>query len=575
MNIFSHYLQIIKKKIKEESINKNLILPDNLDGINVEAPPKKFNCDLSTNICMFLSKSNSKSPMIIGEQIKNILMDINEFEEILITKPGFLNIRLKENFWHKFVNKILNNPNDYGVNILEKKINYLVEFVSANPTGPLHVGHCRGAIIGDTICNLLEFNKHKVTREYYVNDYGSQIQFFTRSVYLRIREILFNEKFPQNEEDLYPGEYLKEIAGNIIKKSEQLKFDNLKDITEQLTELSVNESLKLIKKNLKKLGINHDNFVSEKSIVLNKEVEKVVNKLEEKELLYKGLISAPERKQSANYETREQILFKSTAFGDDKDRALQKSDGSWTYFASDAAYHNNKVGRGYDKLINILGSDHTGYIKRISSLVEAISKNEKKLICKVSQLVKLMKDGKPFKMSKRKGDYITVEDLLDEVGKDATRFIMLNRGSDVELDFDFTKVKEKSKDNPIYYVQYCYARISSVFRHLNKNIEDKIESTKSNFKFNENELRVFRKVSEWPSCIEISSKKLEPHRITTYLYELSSEFHHYWNLGKDEKDKRFIIENNITEEKLVFLKTISIVIKSGMKIIGANTPSKM
>ena len=574
MNIFDHYLNIIKKiLIKNEGIN--LILPNDLDGIIVEAPPNKFNCDLSTNVCMVLSKVNKKSPMTIGDQIKKLLIENKEFEAIFIQKPGFLNIVLKDSFWDKFTKNILEKPEDFGVNLQKKKFNYLVEFVSANPTGPLHVGHCRGAIIGDVISNLLIFNKHKVTREYYVNDFGNQIQLFTKSVYLRICEILYNKEFPINNEDLYPGEYLKEIAKNIIQNNKDLKFDNLNQIFEKLTELSVNESLKLIKTNLKNLGINHDNFVSEKNIVINKEVEKVIKKLNDKQLLYKGSISAPERKQSSDYKLREQILFKSTNFGDDKDRALQKSDGSWTYFASDAGYHNNKVDRGYDKLINILGSDHTGYIKRISSLVDAISDKEKKLICKVSQLVKLIKDGKPFKMSKRKGDYITIEDLLHEVGKDATRFIMLNRSSDVELDFDFTKVKEKSKDNPIYYVQYCYARISSVFRNLNKNIEDKIQISKTNLKFNENERKVLRKISEWPNCIEISSNKLEPHRITTYLYELSSEFHYYWNLGKDDKDKRFIINNTISDEKIIFLKIISVVIKSGMKIIGVDTPNKM
>ena len=297
--------------------------------------------------------------------------------------------------------------------------------------------------------------------------------------------------------------------------------------------------------------------------------------MKNKNLLYQGILSAPERTQSSDYKIREQLLFKSTVFGDDKDRAFQKSDGSWTYFASDAAYHNNKIDRGFDILVNILGSDHTGYIKRISSLVEALSEKNTKLICKVSQLVKLIKHNKPFKMSKRKGAYITVEDLVKEVGKDATRFIMLNRSSDVELDFDFSKVKEKSKDNPIYYVQYCYARISSVFKNLNLKINNDIELKDLNFKFGEDEIKVFRKISEWPKCVELASKKLEPHRLTTYLYELSSEFHSYWNLGKDDKSKRFILNNTITREKIIFLKIVSIVIKSGMNIIGVDTPEKM
>ena len=574
MNIFEHYLSIIKKLITQEAKNKKIILPENLDGITVEIPPSKFNCDLSSNVCMFLSKSNKKSPMILGEQIKKLLLENGDIDEVKIEKPGFLNISLKNNFWNEFVNQIIIKPDKFGRNLKEIKNSYLIEFVSANPTGPLHVGHCRGAILGDVMSNLLEFNNHKVTREYYVNDYGNQINFFNKSVYLRIREIVFGEPFPLNNTDLYPGEYLVDIANNIIKNNKNLKFEDFEKIKDELTVLSVNESLDIIKKNLIKLGINHDQFISEKSIVTNNEVEKVINKLKSKKLLYEGTISAPERKQSENYKTREQILFKSTLFGDDKDRALQKSDKSWTYFASDAAYHNNKLERGYDILINILGSDHTGYTKRISSLVEALSGNKKKLICKVSQLVKLIKDGKPFKMSKRKGDYITVEDLLNEVGKDATRFIMLNRSSDVELDFNFSKVKEKSKDNPIYYVQYCYARIASVFRKLNKSIGENINFN-SQLNFSDDEIKVFRKISEWPKCIEISSKKLEPHRITTYLYDLASEFHFYWNLGKDDETKRFIIKDNISLEKLIFLNSVLVVIKSGMNILGVNSPEKM
>ena len=574
MNIFDKYLEIIYKLIKDESDKGKLILPHKLNSITVEIPPEKFDCDLSTNVAMVLGKINKKPPLILAEQIKKRLSEVLDINEITIVKPGFINIKLKNDYWGLFTKDILSNSKDFGVNLKEKKISYLIEFVSANPTGPLHVGHCRGAILGDVLSNLLIFNKHNVTKEYYVNDYGNQILFFTKSVFLRIREILFKEPFPFDNPDLYPGDYLIEISNNIINNNSKLKFDNFETISEKLTEISVNESLKIIKNNLNNLGIKHDNFVSEKSIVSNKEVDKVIKKLKQKNLLYKGTISAPERKQSNDYKIREQTLFKSTEFGDDKDRALQKSDNTCTYFASDAAYHNNKVERNFYKLINILGSDHTGYVKRITSLVEALSNNKDKLVCKVSQLVKLIKDGKPFKMSKRKGDYITVEDLISEVGKDATRFIMLNRSSDVELDFDFEKVKEKTKDNPIYYVQYCYARISSVYRKLNKNIDDTI-NINSNLNFGVEEIKVLRKISEWPKCVEISCNKLEPHRITTYLYELASEFHYYWNLGKNDESKRFIINNSIELEKLVFLKVVSLVIKSGMNILGVKTPEEM
>ena len=440
----------------------------------------------------------------------------------------------------------------------------------------MHVGHCRGAILGDVIANILLFNNHKVTKEYYVNDYGNQIINFTKSVYFRIREIKYNEAFPANNENLYPGEYLIDFANNIISANKDINFDNFESISDELTNLSIKEALNLIKKNLSSLGIAHDNFVSEKKLVLNQEVEKVVDFLQKNKFVYKGKIKAPAGEDNDNWVEREQLLFKSTDFGDDKDRALQKSDGAWTYFASDVAYHKNKLDRNFDYLINILGADHAGYIKRISSSVEALSNSKEKLICKVSQLVKLIKDKKPFKMSKRKGDYITVDDLISEVGKDATRFIMLNRSSDVELDFDFDNVIEKSKDNPLYYVQYCYARIASVFRHLEMNLASDIKINNYDFKYSDDEIKILKKISEWPKCIESSSKKLEPHRIPTYLYELASLFHSYWNLGKDKPEKRFINnEKNITDDKLIFLKAISNVIKSGMDIVGVNVPDKM
>ncbi|MDC2970624.1 arginine--tRNA ligase, partial [Candidatus Pelagibacter sp.] len=457
-----------------------------------------------------------------------------------------------------------------------KKNKYLIEFVSANPTGPLHVGHCRGAILGDVITNVLVFNQHKVTKEYYVNDYGNQIINFTKSVYFRIREILFDEPFPQNNEDLYPGEYIIDFAKNILKSNKGIDLKNFEKISELLTALSIDEALKLIKQNLKSLGITHDNFMSEKKLVINQEVEKVVDFLQKNKFVYKGKIKAPAGEDNEKWVEREQLLFKSTNFGDDKDRALQKSDGAWTYFASDVAYHKNKLDRKFDYLINILGADHAGYIKRISSSVEALSNSKGKLICKVSQLVKLIKDNKPFKMSKRKGDYITVDDLIKEVGKDATRFIMLNRSSDAELEFDFDNVIEKSKDNPLYYVQYSYARIASVFRHLNKDLKSDLRINNYDFKYSNDEINILKKISEWPKCIDTASNKLEPHRIPTYLYELASLFHSYWNLGKDNPEKRFINDQKkISDDKLVFLKVISNVIKSGMNIVGVSVPEKM
>ena len=577
MNIFEEYLNKIKKVLLDLSKNGELILPDKLDGINTEIPPEKFNCDISSNVAMFLSKTNEKSPTDLAETIAKAIKKNDELiEDISIAKPGFINIKFKSIFWTNFIEEIIKNSKSFGINTKEKKKNYLVEFVSANPTGPLHVGHCRGAILGDVISNVLLFNKHKVTKEYYVNDYGNQIINFTKSVYFRIREIIFKEPFPSDNENLYPGDYLIDFAQNIINSNKKIDFKNYENISEELTSLSIKEALKLIKKNLISLGINHDNFISEKDLVLNKEVEKVIDYLQKNDFVYKGKIKAPASEDDDNWIEREQLLFKSTNFGDDKDRALQKSDGAWTYFASDVAYHKNKLDRKFDYLINILGADHAGYIKRISSSVEALSNSKGKLICKVSQLVKLIKDNKPFKMSKRKGDYITVDDLINEVGKDATRFIMLNRSSDAELDFDFDNVIEKSKDNPLYYVQYSYTRIASVFRHLEKDLKSDIKINKYDFEYSIDEINILKKLSEWPKCIDSSSKKLEPHRIPTYLYELASLFHSYWNLGKDNPEKRFINDQKkITNDKLILLKAISNVIKSGMDIVGVSVPEKM
>ena len=577
MNIFKIYLNKIKNLILTLNQEGLIQIPKDLNSINVDIPPEQFDSDISTNVAMVLSKINKNNPLELAKKIENILKKNDpNIDRIDIVKPGFINIKFKSIFWNDFLKEIITNYNKFGINKNEVKKNYLIEFVSANPTGPLHVGHCRGAILGDVISNILKFNQHKVSKEYYVNDYGNQILSFTKSVYLRIREILNGEKFPIDNPNLYPGDYLIQISKNIIAENKNIKFDNFDNISSKLTSLAISQSLILIKDNLKNLGIFHDNFQSETEIINNNEVQNVIDKLKKNNFVYLGKIKAPADEKKSNWVEREQLLFKSTKFGDDKDRPLQKSDKSWTYFASDVAYHNNKLNRNFDTMINILGADHAGYIKRISASVQALSGKKNKLICKVSQLVKLIKDGKPFKMSKRKGDYITIEDLIKEVGKDATRFIMLNRSSDVELDFDFTKVKEKSKDNPLYYVQYCYARISSVFRHIDKNINDEIKIKSYNFNYSTDEIKILQKISQWPRCIEISSKMLEPHKIATYLYELSSTFHSYWNMGKDDETKRFINKDKkISDEKLVLLKAISNVIRSGMNIVGVSIPEKM
>ena len=574
MNIFDNYLLIITKIILKNKESLNLDNLENLENVNIEVPPKHFNFDLSTNISLVLSKINKINPNDLAKSIKDLLLkNISHFEKIEVAKPGFLNIKLSKEGIVTNINSILKDRDTYGSKKLNKKYN--LEFVSANPTGPLHVGHCRGAIFGDVLSNLLIFNGNKVTKEYYINDYGNQIKNFVESVYLRIREIKFNEKFPLKE-NLYPGDYIKEIALNILENHKEVKFDNFKDCFEELRKLSLEGSMSLIKKDLKHLGISHDNFFSETELVKKDLVNKTVKILQSKNYVKEGYLDPPKGEPSKNWKKVKRLIFKSTKFGDDLDRALQKNDGSWTYFANDVAYHSHKINRKFDNLINILGADHTGYIKRISAAVSALSDKKIKFNCKVCQLVKLYKNGKPFKMSKRAGDFITVEDLLSEVSKDAIRFMMLNRSNDAELDFDFEKVKEKTKENPVYYVQYAYARINSITRTLKKKLSDKILIDSRSFNPNEYEKKILRKIFEWPKIIESASYKFEPHKIPFYLYELSTLFHSYWSKGNEDKNYRFLENDKVKRlETLAFIYLTAIVIKNGMNILGVSLPEKM
>ena len=575
MNIFLEYQKKIFNALKDLEKKKKIKIPSKVKNFTVELPPKNQSADMSCNAAMILAKENKSPPTKIAEIIKkHLLTSFQEFKSIEIANPGFINIYFYNDFWRKYLTKIIELNSKYGSNKSGKK-NYNIEFVSANPTGPLHVGHCRGAVLGDTLSNILIFNGNKVTKEYYVNDYGGQMHNFVSSVYYRIIEILEKKPFPTNK-DLYPGDYIIDIAKEIIQKKSIKNFDNYKKIYKKLYLDSLIISMKSIKENLNLLGIKHDNFVYESKLIKNNLVPKIVKKLTKENFIYKGELKAPRGEENKNWKTRKQLLFKSTVFGDDIDRPLQKADGTWTYFAGDIAYHSYKVSRKFDELINILGADHAGYTRRIISATKALSKNKINLVCKVSQLVKLFKNGQPFKMSKRKGDYITIEDLIKEVGKDSTRFMMLSRSNDVELDFDFEKVTEKSKDNPVFYVQYAYARINSIFRLLDKSLNEKIKISNDKFNLNKYEHEILKKISEWPRCVEISSFKLEPHRIPYYLYELVTLFHSYWNLGKDNKEFRFISEKtNFNNSRLVLLQALSIVIKNGMTILGVSTPNRM
>jgi|TARA_Y100000780_G_scaffold225861_1_gene238946 arginyl-tRNA synthetase len=575
MNLFYNYQEKIFNSLKILDKRKIIHIPRKLKSFTVELPPKNQKADISCNAAMILAKVNNISPVKLAEILKkHLLLNFAEFKSIEIAGPGFLNIYFHIFFWAEYLTKVIKLSFKYGSNKVSKK-NYNIEFVSANPTGPLHVGHCRGAVLGDALSNLLSFNGNKVTKEYYVNDYGGQIKNFVSSVNYRILEIVENKSFPKDK-DLYPGDYIIDIAKKIIKNKSIRDFSNFEKIYKKLSSESLKYSMKLIMNNLNLLGVKHNNFVYESNLIDKKMVSKIIKKLEKKNYIYKGKLDSPKGEQTKDWKIRDQLLFKSTMFGDDADRPLQKEDGTWTYFAGDMAYHSHKVERKFDILINVLGSDHAGYTKRIESATKAISNNKVDLICKVSQLVKLFKNGEPLKMSKRSGDYITVEDLIKEVGKDSTRFMMLSRSNDVELDFDFEKVTEKSKDNPVFYVQYAFARINSIFRVLKLDISKNIKLNKKEFDPNAHEIEILKKISEWPKCIEISLTKLEPHRITFYLYDLATLFHSYWNLGSKNKDFRFISENkSIKNSRLILLQALSIVIKNGMSILGVSTPKSM
>ena len=574
MNLFDLYTNKIKKKIIKNKSIFNLKNQNDIKNIVVETPPDKFNFDLSSNAAMILAKNINKNPRVIAEQLKEILLkEIKDFSSIEIAGPGFLNFKINNNTWQKTIDSILKSNKSYGSNKFKKSFN--IEFVSANPTGPMHVGHCRGAVFGDVLSNLLIFNGGKVTKEFYINDYGNQIENFVKSVYLRIREIKFKENFPDNK-SLYNGEYIKDIANAVLNKLKKIKFDSYEKDFEILKKESLNYSLNLIKSDLKLLGVKHDLFFSETKMVKNKSVDKIIKILKKNNFVFEGFLEAPRGDDSSSWKKTKRLIFKSSSFGDDTDRALQKNDGTWTYFANDIGYHSTKLNKKYDSLINILGADHIGYIKRISAAVSAMSNNKINLTCKVCQLVKFLKNGEPFKMSKRSGDFFPLNKLLKEVNKDSIRFMMLYRSNDVELEFDFKKVLEKNKDNPVFYVQYCYARINSIFRTLKIDPSKKTSLSSVDFKINNFEQKLLKKIIEWPKVVQVASNKKEPHRIPFYLYELSTLFHSYWSKGNEDSNYKFIKNGNIANKvTLKIFQIISIILENGMFILGVSLPKKM
>ena len=567
MNIFEYYKDVFIKSLNDIKIDESII-----NKISVESPKDKKFGDISFNAPLILGSSLNKSPMILAEEFKLLISNsTKDFSKIEIAKPGFINFTFKNNIVVNFLNKIDSN---FGFlnNKKKKKIN--IEFVSANPTGPLHIGHCRGAIFGDVLCNFLKSYGHDVTKEYYINDYGNQLQLFVKSIYFRILEIVKNEKFPDGD-GLYPGDYIIDIANKILKENKINNLEKFEEVKHFLTPISIKVAMDIIKDDLKKMGINHDIFVSESEIVNKNILIKAIEKLKSKGDIYKGILPKP-KGDIEDWEPREQLLFKSTNYGDDVDRALQKSDNSWTYFANDIAYHFEKLNRNFDYYINILGADHSGYIKRLSSAVNAL--NEKiKFKIKISQIVKLYKSGKPYRMSKRAGDFILVKDLIDAVGKDSVRFMMVYRSSQSPLDFDFDKVTDKTKENPIFYVQYACARLNSLFEKTGMDINKEIENPKLECLTNIHEINLIKKILEWPKIINLCYNNLEVHYIPYYLYELSSEFHSFWNAGKIDENLKIVGHNDkqVTLSRLFLLQKLYFVIKKGLNILDIKMLKKM
>ena len=578
MNIYKDYLNflkdtvlLLKKKHKYEfDIN------DIFSKITLEPPKNLSHGDMSTNVAMLLAPKFKKKPYEIAEIFKEEINTFPGIKSVSIAGPGFLNIILDRLTWSNCLYKILINPDDWDQVNIGKGSNVNLEYISANPTGPLHAGHARGAVFGDALASLLSKVGFNVTKEYYINDAGSQIEKLVQSSILRYNECL-GDKITVIPKGLYPGDYLKEVGKALfIKYNNKLKTYDNEEIFKIVSELSLKIMLDNIKNDLFKLGIEMDIYTSEQKIVSSDLLSNVINILERKKLLYKGILAPPKGMKTDDWETREQLLFKSSNYGDDTDRALQKSDGSWTYFATDMAYHLDKINRTNGDLINVLGADHTGYISRINAAVNALSDNKVSIDTKVCSLVNLLEDGKPLKMSKRAGTFVTLSDIIDAVGKDVLRFIMLTRRNDQSLDFDFKKVKEKSKDNPVFYVQYAYARCHSIFKAA-EIVKENLYLNNLNLLKAEEELNLIKFISLWPRILELAAKHHEPHRICFYLIELASNFHSLWNKGSDKPELKFIVDDNIdlTNARLCLVKAVALTISKGLNILKIEPINEM
>ena len=580
MNLFSDIRTLVISAL--DQMVQSGDLPSGLDTANVavEPPRDPLHGDMATNAAMVLSKPAGLKPREIADKLALVLAADPRITTAEVAGPGFLNMRLAASVWQGVVGTALANGADFGRSDMGagKRVN--VEYVSANPTGPLHVGHTRGAVFGDALASLLAYAGYDVTREYYINDGGAQVDVLARSVYLRYLEAHGQEV--QFADGTYPGEYLIEVGQKLKEKVGDAYVGTGEDVwLQEVREFATDQMLELIREDLAMLGVKMDHFFSEKSLYGTGRIEAAIENLRGKGLIYRGTLEPPKGKTPEDWEPREQTLFKSTEHGDDVDRPIMKSDGSWTYFAPDIAYHFDKVERGYDLLIDVFGADHGGYVKRMKAAVSALSDGKTPLDIKLTQLVKLYKNGEPFKMSKRAGTFVTLRDVVEQVGADVTRFVMLTRKNDANLDFDFDKVLEQSRENPVFYVQYAIARVNSVLRRAAEAgivVDDAVLQTADLSKLShEAEIGVARKIAEWPRLVEIAARTNEPHRVAFYLYELASDLHGLWNKGNDETSLRFIQEDDpaTSQSKIALARAVSVVISAGLAILGVKPVDEM
>lgn len=570
-----------------DTLKANGTLPADIDTSNVDLEPTRdaAHGDLASNAAMVLAKAAKRKPRDIAEALKAIVESDPLITKVEVAGPGFLNLTLVSSAWQAVIADVLARGQGFGRADLGKGEAVNVEYVSANPTGPMHVGHCRGAVFGDALANLLDFAGWKVTREYYINDAGAQVDVLARSAYLRYLQAM-GEEIDEIPEGLYPGDYLIPVGERLAWEHDTV-FRMLPE--EQwlpfIRQFAVEQMLVMIKQDLAALNVRHDVFFSERSLTApdNDEVAKTVAELKAKGLVFEGRLEKPKGHDGDEWEDREQTLFRATAFGDDVDRPLMKSDGSYTYFAADMAYHHNKLARGFRHLINVFGADHSGYIKRMQAAVKALSDGKADLDIKVCQLVRLLRNGEPVKMSKRAGTFVTLREVVDEVGRDPVRFMMLYRKNDATLDFDLAKVVEQSKDNAVFYVQYAHARAQSVFRNARETMPDLDISPAALAKADlarlddRGELELLKRMALWPRLVSGAAKAHEPHRVAFYLYELASLFHGQWSRGTDSPHLRFIrLEDpSLTLGRLAMVQACAQVIASGLEILGVEAPLEM